>query len=66
MKFTDFCDVLLCSQVDIDLRFALMMEAVRTSETSINICLTTRLYIPEDSKLHTRSRENLKSHIIYL
>jgi hypothetical protein len=29
---------------------ALMMEAVRTSETSINIHLTTRQYIPEDSK----------------
>jgi hypothetical protein len=30
-----------------------MMEAVRTSETSVNIYLTTRQYIPEDSKLHT-------------
>jgi hypothetical protein len=27
---------------------ALMMEAVRTSETSANIYLTTRQYIPED------------------
>jgi hypothetical protein len=26
--------------------------------------VTTRRYIPEDSKLHTRRRENLKSHII--
>jgi hypothetical protein len=25
--------------------------------------VTTRRYIPEDSKLHTRRRENLKSHI---
>jgi hypothetical protein len=24
--------------------------------------VTTRLYIPEDPKLHTRRRENLKSH----
>jgi hypothetical protein len=24
--------------------------------------LTTRCYIPEDSELHTRRRENLKSH----
>jgi hypothetical protein len=31
---------------------ALMMEAVRTSETSVNFNLTTRCYIPEDSKLH--------------
>jgi hypothetical protein len=28
---------------------ALMMEAARTSETSVNIDLTTRQYIPEDS-----------------
>jgi hypothetical protein len=28
---------------------ALMMEAVRTSETSVNIYLTTRQYIPEDN-----------------
>jgi hypothetical protein len=39
-----------------------MMEAVRTSETSVNIYLTTQQYIPEDSKLHTRRRENLKSN----
>jgi hypothetical protein len=41
---------------------ALMMEAVRTSETSDNIYLTTWHYIPEDSKLHTRHHENLKSY----
>jgi hypothetical protein len=41
---------------------ALMVEVVRTSEKSVNIYLTTRKYIPEDSKLHTRRRENLKSH----
>jgi hypothetical protein len=41
---------------------ALMMEAARTSETSVNICLTTWQYIPEDSEFHTRCRENLKSH----
>jgi hypothetical protein len=27
------------------------MEAVRTSETSVNFNVTTRRYIPEDSKL---------------
>jgi hypothetical protein len=43
-------------------KIALMMEAVRTSETSVNIYLTTRQYIPEDSKLHTRRREHLKTH----
>jgi hypothetical protein len=30
---------------------ALMMEAVRTSETSVDFNITTRRYIPEDSKL---------------
>jgi hypothetical protein len=45
-----------------------LMEAVHTSETSVNICLTARQYISENSKLNTR-RENLKSHkrlIVYL
>jgi hypothetical protein len=42
---------------------ALMMEAARTSETSVDIQLRTRQYIPEDSELHTHRRENLKSHI---
>jgi hypothetical protein len=41
---------------------ALVMEAVRTSEKSVDIYMTTRHYIPEDSELHTRRRENLKSH----
>jgi hypothetical protein len=39
-----------------------MMEAACTSETSVNIQLRTWQYIPEDSELHTRRRENLKSH----
>jgi hypothetical protein len=40
-----------------------MMEAVRTSETLVENYFT-RQYIPEDiSELHTRRRENLKSHI---
>jgi hypothetical protein len=30
-------------------RYALMMEAVRTSETSVNFNVSTRSYIPEDS-----------------
>jgi hypothetical protein len=43
---------------------ALMMEAARTSETSVDNYFT-RQYIPEDkSELHTRGRENLKSHMI--
>jgi hypothetical protein len=39
-----------------------MMEAACTSETSVDICLTTWQYIPEDSELHTRHHENLKFH----
>jgi cysteine synthase len=39
------------------------MEAVRTSETSVDNQFT-RQYNPEDSsEHHTRRRENLKSHI---
>jgi hypothetical protein len=41
-----------------------MMEAVRTSETSVDFNVTTRRYIAEDSKLHTGRREKLKSHNI--
>jgi hypothetical protein len=41
--------------------FALMMQAVSTSETSANFYQTTRRNILEDSHLHTRRRENLKS-----
>jgi uncharacterized membrane protein len=42
------------------------MEAVRTSETSVDN-LFTRQYNPEDSsEHHTRRRENLKSHIILI
>jgi hypothetical protein len=44
----------------------LMMEAVLISETSVNFKVTTRRYIPEDSELHTRRRENLKSHTFIL
>jgi hypothetical protein len=38
-----------------------MIEAARTSETLVDIDLKTRQYIPEDSELHTRRSENLKS-----
>jgi hypothetical protein len=39
------------------------MMAVRTSETSANFNVTTRRYFPEDFKLHSRRRENLKYRI---
>jgi hypothetical protein len=60
-------DVAPCSLVDIYRRFrrALMMEAVSTSETLVSVYQTTRRNIPEDSHLHTRRRENLKSHLVY-
>jgi hypothetical protein len=42
---------------------SLMMEAVRTSETSVDNQFT-RQYNPEDSsEHHTRRSENLKSHV---
>jgi hypothetical protein len=41
-----------------------MMAAASTSETSVNFYQTTRRNNPEDSHLHTRRRETLKSHII--
>jgi hypothetical protein len=44
----------------------LMMEAASTSETSVNVYQTTRPNNPEDSHLHTRRRENLKSHLLNL
>jgi hypothetical protein len=41
----------------------MMMEAARTSETSVDNYITWQ-YNPEDkSELHTRRRENLKSYI---
>jgi hypothetical protein len=58
------CIVLLSVFETVTITFiALMMEAVHTSESSINFNVTTRRYIPEDFKLNTRRRENLKSHI---
>jgi hypothetical protein len=38
-----------------------MMEAASTSETSVNLYQTTRRNNAEDSRLHTRRRENLNS-----
>jgi hypothetical protein len=41
---------------------ALMMEAASTPEMLVNFYQTTWCNIPEDSHLHTRHHENLKSH----
>jgi hypothetical protein len=39
-----------------------MMKAVITFETSVSFYEATRLTIPEDSHLHIRRCEDLKSH----
>jgi hypothetical protein len=59
MKMTVFWYDAPRSLVHIDRRFrgaycfiALLMEAVNTSETSVNICQTTRRNIPEDSHVY--------------
>jgi hypothetical protein len=57
--------VLTVVSEELSVSIALMMEAVSSSETSVNIYQTTRRDFPEDSHLHTRRRENLKSHLIY-
>jgi hypothetical protein len=40
-----------------------MMERASTSETSVNFYQATRRNKSEDSHLHTRCRENLKSEL---
>jgi hypothetical protein len=61
-KMAVFWVVTPCSLVEVSIiRAALIMEAAKTSET-VNVCHTTRRNNPEDSHLHTRCRENLKSY----
>jgi hypothetical protein len=43
----------------------LKIEAICSSETSVDFQQTTRRYIPEDSTLHNHRCENLKSYIIF-
>jgi hypothetical protein len=42
-----------------------LMEAVRTSETSVNSHQSTRRYNPQGSHLHTHRRENSKSYAVF-
>jgi hypothetical protein len=68
LKITVFWDVAPCSLVEVyGWAMALMMEvgAESTSETPVNLYQTTQRNISENS-LHTRHRENLKSHIFFL
>jgi hypothetical protein len=44
----------------------LKMEAICSSEMSVDIQRTTRRHIPEDDTLHNHLCENLKSQIIRL
>jgi hypothetical protein len=60
LEWTDVSDVHTAFIV------TLMMVSVRTSETSVYSNWTARRYMPDDSHLHTRCRENLKSHNINL
>jgi hypothetical protein len=39
------------------------MEAICSSETSVETQRTTRRHIPEDDTLHNHRRENLKSNL---
>jgi hypothetical protein len=54
-----YCHVLNWMSSDV---LEVMMEAAHTFETSVEIQLRTWQFIPEDSELHTRCCENLKSH----
>jgi hypothetical protein len=69
LKMTVFWNVAPCSLIETDISevltasiITLMMEAVSTSEMSVNFYKTTWRNIPEDSLLHTHHCENLKSH----
>jgi hypothetical protein len=42
------------------------MEAIRSSETSVQSTTSTRRHTPEDGILHSHRRENLKSYKLYL
>jgi hypothetical protein len=66
---TAFWDIVPCILIEI-YRGAYCLshqQTVSTSETSVYFYKTTRFKIPEDCYVHTRRRENLKSHnILYV
>jgi hypothetical protein len=53
MKITAFWNTAPCSLVGAHEFIALMMESVRTFETSVYFKGTTRRYVPEGCNLHT-------------
>jgi hypothetical protein len=55
--FSDISEVLAASIIK-----SMMIEAAKTSETSVKFYQTTGLNIAGDSHLHTCCHENLKSH----
>jgi hypothetical protein len=52
--------------VDMKFVIVLLMDSASTSETSVKSYQTTGRNNPEDSHLHTRRRENLKSRSILI
>jgi hypothetical protein len=52
----------VCLHSGLQSRIAMMMEAASTSQMSVNFYQTTRRYNSEDSHLHDRHSENLKSY----
>lgn len=73
MKIAVFWDVAMCNVLEVYNRFrctyclhhqgALMLESVSTYETLVMLNETTRRTITEDSRLQTRCRWKLKSHL---
>jgi hypothetical protein len=65
---TVFWEAEPCRLVDVYRRFrgttivSLMMDVASSSETSLNLYQTTWRNIPENSRLRTRRRKNLKFH----
>jgi hypothetical protein len=60
-----FWDMTPCSPLVAEpTSLTLKMEAIRTSETSVETQQTTRRHIPENDTLHNHRCENLKSYTI--